>query len=91
MAEPDWTIPADGRTMWERFCASEPHIAALEPRIEESCRRAGRLAARFNELWLDEPERAQQTLRELLGGLGEGVTVRGPITVDHGRFITIFE
>lgn len=45
---------------------------------------AARATARYGQLVHTDPEAAQSLLRELLGSLGEEVTIRPPLHVDYG-------
>ncbi len=64
----------------DEYVASDPELAAESDR----CRR---LVHAYNaEL---EPDRRDQLLRELLGSVGERVTVRSPFACDYGTNIAI--
>lgn len=78
----------DDRTMLERFEAGEEYIAD-DPEIGGRNRRAMALADDFNRTWPKDSAAGRAILELLLGGLGEGSTVRAPIQVDYGYHLTI--
>ncbi|MFF2777507.1 sugar O-acetyltransferase [Streptomyces sp. NPDC058052] len=78
----------DPRTQLERMRAGDLYIAD-DPQIAERQRRAMRLAARYQAVFLEGPGEARAVLGELLGSVGEDVEVRPPLYVDYGSNITI--
>ncbi|WP_344858497.1 sugar O-acetyltransferase [Planomonospora alba] len=68
--------------------AGEPYIAD-DPELAADLMRAARLAERYNATGAEDQETRDALLRELLGGVGEGVAVRPPLYVDYGYQITI--
>ncbi|MFC4060812.1 sugar O-acetyltransferase [Planomonospora corallina] len=66
----------------ELYIADDPELAA-------DLLRAERLAERYNATRAGDQETRAALLRELLGGVGEGVVVRPPLYVDYGHQITI--
>lgn len=83
-ADPGPDRPAPGAAgMWSRMVAGRWYHAD-DPVIAGANARAMELAARFNACWATEPARGREILGELLGTLGPGATVRGPIQVDYG-------
>ena len=71
----------------ERMLAGELYRAE-DPELQADLIRAEKLAHRFNGMDPDDPAR-QETLAELLGGLGEDTWIRSPLRVDYGSRITI--
>lgn len=57
---------------------------ADDPELEAGLARAAALADRFHRETLAGDSAASATLAELVGSLGEGVTVRPPLFVDYG-------
>ncbi|MEE6257059.1 sugar O-acetyltransferase [Plantactinospora sonchi] len=84
--EPD--AGADPRSARERMLAGELYRAD-DPELVALALRADRLVRAYNSVGTDEPERRETLLRELLGGLGTGVTVRPPFHCDYGTQIRI--
>lgn len=78
----------DDRTMLERFEAGEEYIAD-HPEIDRRSRRAIALADEFNRVWPRDHDAGRALLDGLLGGLGEGSTVRAPLQVDYGSNLVI--
>ncbi|MFJ7997017.1 sugar O-acetyltransferase [Streptomyces sp. NPDC096310] len=78
----------DPRTNLERMQAGDLYIAD-DPEIAGRLRRAIRLTARYQAVFLEETGEARQILEELLAAVGEGVEVRPPLYVDYGSNITI--
>lgn len=82
-------LPDDGRTAMQRMLAGDPYIADAE--IDASTHRANRLAEEYHRLWLTDQPAARALLPELLGSVGEDVTIRPPLYVDHGKHLFIGE
>ncbi|MGY0491708.1 sugar O-acetyltransferase [Streptomyces sp. WG-D5] len=78
----------DPRSNLERMLAGDLYIAD-DPEIATRQRRAMRLAARYEDVFLDDHGSAGEVLAELLGSVGEGVEVRPPLYVDYGSNISI--
>ncbi|GAA2660384.1 sugar O-acetyltransferase [Streptomyces vastus] len=78
----------DPRTNLERMLAGDPYIAD-DPEIARRQQRAMRLAARYQDAYIEDADGARPLLAELLGSVGEGVDVRPPLYVDYGSNITI--
>ncbi|CAG7845052.1 Galactoside O-acetyltransferase [Pseudoclavibacter triregionum] len=78
----------DERSMLERFEAGEEYIAD-HPEIDRRSRAAIAAAEEFNRVWPVDHEAGRALLERLLGGLGEGSTVRAPIQVDYGSNLVI--
>lgn len=78
----------DPRTNHERMVAGDLYIAD-DPDIAARQQRAYRLQARFAEAFAQDSGAAQEVLRELVPGLGEGAFVRAPLYVDYGDNIEI--
>lgn len=64
------------------FCPADPELKAIK-------RRAHRLDQDYNRTYEDETEERARILSELLGGLGEGSFLQGPITFHYGCHTTI--
>lgn len=67
------------------------YLAGSAGTLGEEIASAQKLVAEFNRLIGTEPEGARKALSRLLGSVGEGVVVRGPIACDLGRNISIGE
>lgn len=52
-------------------------------------KKCARLCKDFNDTYLDETDKRSAILHELLGELGEGSSLRGPIQFDYGCFTKI--
>lgn len=78
----------DPRSNLERMLAGDLYIAD-DPEIAARQQHAMRLAARYEQAFLDDPGKAGETLAELLGSVGEGVELRPPLYVDYGSNISI--
>ncbi|MFD5119852.1 sugar O-acetyltransferase [Streptomyces sp. NPDC058385] len=78
----------DPRTNLERMLAGDFYIAD-DPEIARRQRRAMRLAARYQDAFLEDADKARPILADLLDSVGEGVEVRPPLYVDYGSNITI--
>jgi maltose O-acetyltransferase len=74
--------------MRERMLRGELYLAD-DPVLQAGLARAQALAERYNRTGHDEAAERDRLLRELLGGVGEGVVVRPPLRVDYGAHITI--
>jgi maltose O-acetyltransferase len=74
--------------MHERMLAGDPYVAD-DPRIAEASARAIDLAAEYNATTSGDGVRRRELLAELLGGIGEGTTIRPPFFVDYGSRIRI--
>ncbi|MFE4252529.1 sugar O-acetyltransferase [Streptomyces sp. NPDC056910] len=78
----------DPRTNLERMLAGDLYIAD-DPEIARRQRRAVRLAARYQDAFIEDADKARPILADLLESVGEGVEVRPPLYVDYGSNITI--
>ncbi|MGW8683345.1 sugar O-acetyltransferase [Streptomyces sp. NPDC055817] len=78
----------DPRTDLERMLAGDLYIAD-DPEIARRQRRAMRLAARYQDAFIEDADKARPILADLLESVGEGVEVRPPLYVDYGSNITI--
>ncbi|MER5443870.1 sugar O-acetyltransferase [Streptomyces sp. NPDC002790] len=78
----------DPRSNLERMLAGDLYIAD-DPEIATRQQHAMRLAARYEDAFLDDPGKAGEVLTELLGSVGEGVELRPPLYVDYGSNISI--
>ncbi|MFE6760193.1 sugar O-acetyltransferase [Streptomyces sp. NPDC057684] len=78
----------DPRTNLERMLAGDLYIAD-DPEIARRQRRAMRLAARYQDAFIEDAGKARPILADLLESVGEGVEVRPPLYVDYGSNITI--
>lgn len=78
----------DPRTNLERMLAGDLYIAD-DPDIARAQRRAMRLTARYQTVFLEDSGEARSVLADLLASVGEGVEVRPPLYVDYGSNISI--
>ena len=62
---------------------------ANDPDLVADRRRARDLVRRYNGLGEDAQAERAETLRTLLGGVGERVEVVPPFQVDYGRYVTL--
>ena len=62
---------------------------AGDPALQEGIARAQRLVAEFNRAHGSDPAAAEAALTALLGSVGAGAVVRGPIACDLGRNLSI--
>jgi maltose O-acetyltransferase len=84
----DDPFAGDPRTNRERMLAGDLYLAD-DPELERRMRRAAQLAHEFAGLATGDPAGAREVLATLLGSLGEGAVVRGPIYVDYGENLHI--
>ncbi|WP_275403758.1 sugar O-acetyltransferase [Nocardioides jishulii] len=70
-------------TMRDRMVAGQPYV--VDGTVRVALARGQERADLFNETTGEDPETRRALLRDLLGSLGEGVEVRGPVHVDVGR------
>lgn len=80
----------DGRTAHERMVAGDWYLAA-DPEIQRAFRHGLRETARFNDSYAQDPDGAQDILRDLLGTFGDGAHVRAPLRVDYGPRLHVGE
>jgi maltose O-acetyltransferase len=73
----------DGRSHRERMLAGGQYIA-IDPDLAREANRAAVLSARFNAAAGDDHALRDRIIRELLGSVGEGVTIRPPFRCDYG-------
>ncbi|WP_326714448.1 sugar O-acetyltransferase [Streptomyces sp. NBC_01474] len=78
----------DPRTNLERMLAGDLYLAD-DPEIARRQRRAMRLAARYQDAFIEDADKARPILADLLESVGEDVEVRPPLYVDYGSNITI--
>ena len=64
------------------FCPGDPELRALK-------RKAHNLNQDYNRLYEDQIEERTAILKELLGSMGEGTFLQGPITFHYGCHTTI--
>lgn len=81
---------ADPRTPLQRMQAGDWYRAD-HPELQQAYRRALAGTARFAREYPEDPDAAQETLRALLGSLGDGAHVRAPLFVDYGTRLHIGE
>ncbi len=79
---------SDERTPRERMIAGEPYLAD-DPELVAGTLRAQRLMADYVDACARSREDAQYILRDLLGSVGEDVSIRPPLYVDYGSQISI--
>lgn len=78
----------DDRSMRERMLAGDWYVAD-DADLLEAYQRAVDLTTAYNATTAREGERRRELLEELLGEVGEDVTIRPPLQVDYGSQITI--
>ncbi|WP_327576731.1 MULTISPECIES: sugar O-acetyltransferase [unclassified Streptomyces] len=78
----------DPRTNLERMLAGDLYLAD-DPEIARRQRRAMWLAARYQDAFIEDADKARPILADLLESVGEDVEVRPPLYVDYGSNITI--
>lgn len=64
------------------FCPADPELREMK-------RKAHNLSMDFNKLYEEETEKRSAILRDLLGSLGEGTFLQGPITFHYGKHTSI--
>ena len=64
------------------FCTADPELREMK-------RKAHNLSMDFNKLYEEETEKRSAILRDLLGSLGEGTFLQGPITFHYGKHTSI--
>lgn len=80
---PDSPFRLDARTMYDRMLAGDQYIAN-EAEIFEAADRAADLTTAYNATSHRDGDRQRKLLEELLGSIGEHVTIRAPFNVDLG-------
>lgn len=78
----------DPRTNHERMISGDLYISD-DPEISTRQQAAISLTGRFNAAFLEDVDKAQEILRQLVGSVGDEVHVRAPIFVDYGSNISI--
>ena len=78
----------DTRSPLERMRAGDWYRAD-DPGIQSAFRHALRETDRFGREYAQDPDAAQEILRDLLGTFGEGAHVRAPLHVDYGSRLHI--
>lgn len=78
----------DPRSNRERMLAGDPYISD-DPENERLSQRGMQLADAYHRAAVTDIEAARPLLVELLGGLGEGATIKPPLFVDYGGHITV--
>jgi maltose O-acetyltransferase len=74
--------------MRDRMLRGELYVFG-DPEVQEWHARGQELRERYNATRHAEQELRDRLLRELLGGVGEGVIVQPPLHCDYGRHVTI--
>lgn len=74
--------------MKDRMLRGELYIAD-DPELAADYARAQRLLDRYNATLHDEQAERDELLRELLGGVGEGVLIKPSLRSEYGTYITI--
>jgi maltose O-acetyltransferase len=59
------------------------------PALQELTRRAHAVCATFNRDYYDDPDHALRLFKELVAGVGAGVDIRPPVSIDYGMRLTI--
>lgn len=78
----------DQRTARERMISGEPYVAD-DPELVAGIVRAQRLMADYVDAYARSVSDAQYILRQLLGSVGEDVSIRPPLYVDYGTQLHI--
>lgn len=73
----------------DRVGRGAPYRYDEEPELAAAHARAQRLLDRFNATGHDEEDLRAEVLRELLGGVGDRVTVKPSLRCDYGTPVTI--
>ncbi len=74
----------------ERMLAGEPRRGGgSDPELDALFHKARRLVAAYNQAPATDPAELRRILTELLGSVGEDVSVRQPLFVDFGAHISI--
>lgn len=68
----------------ELFCPGDPELKAIKLRTHN-------LNIDYNRLYEDQTEERNRILHEILGSVGEGTFLQGPITFHYGKHTTIGE
>lgn len=66
----------------ELFCPGDPELKAIKLRTHN-------LNLDYNRLYEHENQERNRILHEILGGIGEGTFLQGPITFHYGKHTTI--
>jgi maltose O-acetyltransferase len=74
--------------MKDRMLRGELYLAD-DPELIADMARAQAILARFNATGHDERDEQDRLLRELLGGVGDGVVIRPTFRCDYGAHITV--
>jgi maltose O-acetyltransferase len=72
----------------ERMLRGELYLAD-DPELKADSLRCAELLARFNATAATETDERRRLLEALLGGIGEGVTIRPPLQMDYGSQTSI--
>ena len=79
----DVRFTPDGRSNWERMLAGEQYVAE-GAEMAAAADRAATLTAAFNATAGDDHAGRDRLLRQLLGSVGAGTTIRPPLRCDYG-------
>ena len=74
--------------MRDRMLAGDPYLAD-DPALAAEARRAAELMDAYNTAPAADDVGRQRLLRELLGSLGEGTTIRPPFRCDYGYHLHV--
>ena len=83
----DGTGDGDQRSQRERMLSGDSYLAS-DPELVRDRLRATKLTDEFNKTSIHEPEH-DRLLRELLGSVGDGATIRPPFYCDYGYQIHV--
>ena len=67
---------------WVLFCPGEPELVAIKLRTHN-------LNLEYNLTREDETEKREAILRQMLGQMGEGVFIQGPVAFHYGKHTSI--
>lgn len=91
MSEPDAVAVEDNRSNWERMRAGELyHVDPTDARFSEIPARSGKLLEEYRLAFIaGDKDQADALLRQVLGDVGQNVTIRPPLAVDYGCHISV--
>ncbi|RNL63752.1 sugar O-acetyltransferase [Nocardioides marmoriginsengisoli] len=81
-------MTTEDRTARQKMLAGEPYFAD-DPELIAASLRARRLTAEYDAVAPGDRERAREVLVELLGSVGDEVSIRPPLYVDYGSQVTV--
>ncbi|MEJ5914258.1 sugar O-acetyltransferase [Pseudokineococcus sp. 1T1Z-3] len=82
-------LAGDPRSMHQRMRDGDWYRAVDDPSIVEAAHRGMELADAYNATSPRQQALREHLLRELLGAVGEGTTIRPPLHVDYGTHLRV--